>query len=75
MGTTSTAIGSVTALITVYGLALWSGLYLIGRDPRSSRLLLTGLGFLTYAFAVACDLLADDASPGLAVALARVGWP
>jgi hypothetical protein len=69
------AIGYVTALVTVYGLALWSGLYLIGRDPRSSRLLLTGLGFLTYAFAVACDLLADDASPGLAVALARVGWP
>ena len=75
MGTTSTAIGSVTALVMVYGLALWSGLYLIGRDPRSSRLLLTGLGLLTYAFAVACDLLADAASPGLAVALARVGWP
>ena len=43
--------------IAVYVLALWLGLYLIGRDPRSPRLLLTGLGLLAYALAVAGNLL------------------
>jgi hypothetical protein len=75
MDTIRMTVSAITALVTVYGLALWLGLYLIGRDPRSPRLLLTGTGLLAYAFAVACNLLADAASPELAVALARVGWP
>ena len=68
-------VGAIIALATVYALALWLGLYLIGRDPRSPRLLLAGSGLLAYAFAVACNLLADAASPELAVVLTRVGWP
>ena len=62
------------APVTVYWLALWLGLYLIGRrDPRNPRLLLTGTGLLADAFAVACNLLADAAPPELTVVLARVG--
>ena len=68
-------VSAMITLVIVYGLAFWLGLYLIGRDPRSSRLLLTGTGLLAYAFAVACNLLADAASPELMVMLTRVGWP
>lgn len=58
--------GSLTAFVFVYGVALWLGLYLLGRDPRSPRLLLTGLGLVAYALAVACELLAGIGLPGLA---------
>ena len=51
--------GTLTAVVLVYGFALWLGLYLIVRDPRSPALLLTGLGLAAYALALACDLLAD----------------
>ena len=47
----------MTAAVFAYGVALWLGLYLIRRDPRSPRLLLTGLGLLSYALAVACYLI------------------
>lgn len=50
--------GTLTAVVLVYGYALWLGLYLIVRDPRSPALLLTGLGLAAYALALACDLLA-----------------
>jgi hypothetical protein len=64
---------AATAL--VYGLALWPGLYLIGRDPRSPRLLLTGLGLLTYALALACDLLTGAAMEGVKFVLERARLP
>ena len=53
---------AATAL--VYGLALWLGLYPIGRDPRAPRLLLTGSGLLAYALALACDLPVRRSSGG-----------
>ena len=66
---------TVTVFVLVYGLAFWLGLYLIGRDPRSPRLLLTGFGLVAYALAVACDLLIDGAPQQLTPALARTRWP
>ena len=68
--------GSVLiTFVLVYGLALWLGLYLIGRDPRSPRLLLTGLGLVAYALAVAGDLL-DGVSPGAVPGVVeQTRWP
>ena len=51
----------LTGFVLVYGLALWLGIYLIGRDPGSPRLLWTGMGLIAYALAVAGDLLFDVA--------------
>lgn len=64
---------AATAL--VYGLALWLGLYLIGRDPRAPRLLLTGSGLLAYALALACDLLLGAAPEGVGFVLERARLP
>ena len=69
-------VGFLSATALVYGLALWLGLYLIGRDPRSPRLLLTGAGLLAYALALACDLLLAGAAPeGLGFLLEKARWP
>jgi len=62
-------------VVPIYGLALWLGLYLVRRDPRSPLLLLTGLGLPAYALALACDLLAGAASSHVALVLARLRWP
>jgi len=59
------------ATVLVYGFALWLGLYLIGRDPRAPRLLLTGSGLLAYALALACDLLSGAALEGVGFVLER----
>ena len=40
-----------------YSFAWWLGLYLIGRNPASGQLRLTGLGLLAYALALGLDLL------------------
>ncbi len=61
--------------VLVYGLALWLGLYLIGRDPRSPRLLFTGLGLIAYALAVAGDLLFSLASKDLLNIVEQIRWP
>ena len=63
-----------TTTIFVYGLAIWLGLYLIGRDPRSARLLLTGSGLLAYALALACDPLSGLAPEGFGLVLERARW-
>ncbi len=68
-------MGTITAFVSVYGIALWLGLYLIGRDPRSPRLLFTGLGLVAYALAVACDLLIDAAPQHLAPVFVQTRWP
>ncbi len=44
--------------ILIFGFALWLGLYLIARDPRRPLLLLTGMGLVSYAVAVALALMA-----------------
>ena len=66
---------TLSIIVGVYGLALWLGLYLIGRDPQSPRLLLTGLGLLAYALAVAGNLLADVTPSDLATTIDRLGRP
>lgn len=57
--------------IFVYGVALWLGLYLLGRDLRSPQLALTGSGLIAYALAVASDLLGNTVLPSLS----SVTWP
>ena len=64
-----------TTFVFVYGLALWLGLYLIGRDSRSPRLLFTGLGLISYALAVAGELLVGVSSSQTASFLSRMQWP
>ncbi len=59
----------------VFGLALWLGLYLIGRDLQSTRLRLAGLGLVSFALVWALELLgsyAPDANFGLAIT--RLRW-
>jgi hypothetical protein len=48
--------------VTVFGFALWLGLYLIGRNPKDRRLLLAGAGLVAYAAALALDILSTYAS-------------
>ncbi|MGB3682089.1 MAG: hypothetical protein WA990_06335 [Rubrobacteraceae bacterium] len=64
-------LGNSISSIFVYGAALWLGFYLIGRDPRSPRLVLTGLGLIAYALAVASDLLGNT----VLSSLESVTWP
>ncbi len=66
---------SVLAAIFAYGLALWLGLYSICRNPRSPRLLLTGLGLVAYSLALACDLAATFAPTGFEPFLESLRWP
>ena len=65
------SLGILIAFIFAYSAALWLGLYLLSRDPRSPRLALTGLGLIAYALAVATDLL-GNATPG---GPANAVWP
>ena len=67
-------IGFAATLLT-YGLALWLGLYLIGRDPRAPRLLLTGSGLLAYALVLAYDLLSATAPEDAGFVLERARLP
>ncbi len=64
-------MGPPTPLVLVYGFAFWLGLYLIGRDPRSPRLLLAGSGLVAYALALACDLLSVATT---SLALTALRW-
>lgn len=66
---------ALSIFVFVYGLALWLGLYLIGRDPRNPRLLLTGLGLIAYAVAVAGYLLAGVAPAPLPTVIEQIQWP
>jgi len=66
---------SVFAATFAYGLALWLGLYLICRDPRSPRLLFAGLGLVAYALALACDFSITFSPTGFEPFLERLRWP
>lgn len=62
--------------VPIFGLTLWLGLYLIGRDPKNTRLALAGLGLVAYAVGLALEILSDFApSPELGAILARLRWP
>ena len=67
--------GLIATTVPVFGLALWLGLYLLARDPRSPRLRWTGLGLVAYALALGCGAFAGAAPPGTAETLARLRWP
>ncbi len=64
--------GGTLIVVCVYAFALWLGLYLIARDPRSPRLVLTGAGLAAYALALACVLLNDNAPPPLDLLISRL---
>lgn len=57
----------------IFTFTLWLGLYLIGRNPRDGRLLLAGGGLITYAIALALDLLSTYA-PRAFLALDFLRW-
>lgn len=61
--------------IITYALALWLGLYLIGRDPAKPQLRYAGIGLAAYAFSLAGMTLAT-VSPSAMVAawLTRLHW-
>lgn len=61
--------------VLFFSLALWLGAYLIGRNPRDTRLLLAGAGLIAYAVALALDALAISAEPSQAAALRRLQQP
>ncbi len=61
--------------VLFFSLALWLGAYLIGRNPRDTRLLLAGAGLIAYAVALALDALANSAEPSQAAALLRLQQP
>lgn len=74
MGNVPMRIGTLAAVVLLYGFALWLGLYLIRRDPQSARMRDTGLGLVAYACALACGALADTATHHTTV-LTRLRWP
>ena len=45
-----------------YAFALWLGLYLLARDARQPLLRFTGLGLVSYAFALCGGILQAEAS-------------
>jgi hypothetical protein len=68
------ALGTLDVL--VFAGSLWLGVYLIGRDPHNSRLMLAGLGLVAYAFGWGLDLLIA-AAPTVALErhLSAARWP
>ncbi len=50
-------MGLLALQITSFSLALWLGLYLLGRDITNPQLRFTGLGLVAYSLALAADLL------------------
>ena len=53
----------IALVIFTYSFALWLGFYLLARDIRKALLRRTALGLITYALALAADLLARTAQP------------
>lgn len=63
----------LTLQIIAFGLVLWLGLYLISRNPKSARLLLAGLGLVTYSVGLMLELLARFA-PDQPMNDTLLGW-
>ena len=69
-------MGVLTIETLAFALALWLGLYLIGRDPANPRLRFAGLGLVAYALGLAGGILAAAGpAPPLAATVARLRWP
>ena len=60
--------------VIFYAFAFWLGIYLIARDMSSERLRWAGLGLISYALAIAMDLLASLAAGGTAEQLLQLHW-
>ena len=60
--------------VVFYAFTFWLGIYLIARDLTSPRLRWAGLGLVTYALAIAMDLLAAKAAGGTAEQLLQLYW-
>ena len=60
--------------VVFYAFTLWLGIYLIARDLTSPRLRRAGLGLVSYALAIAMDLLAAKAAGGTAEQLLQLYW-
>ncbi|MDX1524622.1 MAG: hypothetical protein R3264_23535, partial [Anaerolineae bacterium] len=68
--------GQLILEITIFGLAVWLGFYLIARNPRAARLRYAGLGVIAYALSLGTDLLAIYApTESLSLTFARLHWP
>ena len=62
--------------LVAFGLAWWLGLYLIGRDVSNPQLRFAGLGLMSYALALAVDILGHSAAdPVVTQNLIRWGCP
>jgi uncharacterized membrane protein YkvA (DUF1232 family) len=68
--------GPLILELVAFGLAWWLGLYLIGRDLSNPQLRFAGLGLVSYALALAFDILGNAAAePTIIRNLVRWGWP
>lgn len=62
--------GLIISELTLFGLVLWLGLYLIGRDLKNLHLWLIGGGQVAYAVSISCGILSKynaASSPLLAI--------
>lgn len=68
--------GPLILELVAFGLAWWLGLYLIGRDVSNPQLRFAGLGLVSYALALAFDILGSTAAdPAITRNLIRWDWP
>ncbi len=68
--------GPLILELVAFSLAWWLGLYLIGRDVSNPQLRFAGLGLMSYALALAFDILGNAAAdPAITRILIRWGWP
>ncbi len=67
--------GLIALEVVLFGLVLWLGLYLIGRDLKNLRLWLIGGGQVAYAVSISCGLLSayNPASSSL-LTIAHLAW-
>ncbi|HKJ28281.1 MAG TPA: hypothetical protein VJ965_11630, partial [Anaerolineales bacterium] len=63
---------SLALYLLTYFLALWLGLYLLGRDVQKRPLLLTGLGLVSYAAALLIEVFHTSSPPGTAATLNHI---
>ncbi len=61
--------------LLIFGVTFWSGLHLVGRDPRNLRLRLAGAGLVSYALGWGCSILSSYVStPTSALTIAHLCW-
>src|SRR5512145_2662307 len=69
-------LGRFVIEVARYSLAVWLGLYVMGRGWEKARLRLAGLGLISYGLMLGSSMLAAHApTPELARGLMRLHWP